>query len=191
AFRPGVPALLGENPLGHGDLLLSGRLVGSGSELASAELVPGRLSELETTVVAVSGISVPPARRLAQCEAVPRLVWGRFRDTSVQERGTQSAGCHDRSGRELAGVGRCPVLGHLVVASFPGRRRTGMRGSGRGVADDIARRGGQAELRACNPARSRSVGLLCEPLLEVLLDRGDLSLFARPVLASLDLQSDP
>src|SRR5829696_424895 len=71
ALRPRVPTLLGEDALGHDDLLPSRGEVGARCERAAAESVPRRRQELEPSVEPIAGIDRPVPTALALREAIP------------------------------------------------------------------------------------------------------------------------
>src|SRR5690348_15274472 len=84
ACRPGTDALAGQHPLGHGDLLCLGGLVGRRGVLAAAIAKPGLLGELQPTVEAVAGAGAPVSAGLTRRDGRPvrpaRGCWGRSRD---------------------------------------------------------------------------------------------------------------
>src|SRR5262249_57178544 len=74
ARRPRAPALFGENPLGHHDLLLTGGEVRARREGAATETRPRRRQELESSEEPVPGIDAPFPAALALREPVPHAV---------------------------------------------------------------------------------------------------------------------
>ena len=77
ANRPGAAALGGQHPLGDGDLLVAGGLVGRRGVLAATVGGPGALRELQPAVVPVAGVDAPVTARLAGGDAIPFAVGSR------------------------------------------------------------------------------------------------------------------
>jgi hypothetical protein len=113
AGRRGLPALRGEHPFGHGDLLGPARLV---RPARSAEGTPSGRSELQAASETIAGIDGPVAAALTLSDLVPNACGGGVGSTGERNRGTQ----RDR-----------PSHGHPQQVPFLGRSRA----SGSGIQD--------------------------------------------------------
>ena len=71
ARRPRALALAGEHALGDGDLLFLGGQVRGGRVLAAAVTTPGAGRELQSALIAVSGVDGPVAAGFAAGDAIP------------------------------------------------------------------------------------------------------------------------
>src|SRR5699024_8786476 len=119
ASWPCAPTLLGQGALCNDDLLFARCLVCGRSELAAAKCLPSGSRELQTSVVAVTGVDVPVATGLALCKAVPVRVWSSgcgwcHQGSSCAE---SDGGCCELRAN---GVGLSGVASHfLVFLSYP------------------------------------------------------------------------
>src|SRR5690625_3943304 len=145
---PGARALLGQQHLGRGDLLVLAGQVCALGVLGAADSLPRLLRELQTAVVAVAGVDGPVAARLARSDLVPAARGIRGGAGGQHPGGHQCAaregcgGAADDAGRSALGACR------LVSRHEEGSSRSWGCGHCRG-------HGTIATVRTCSPVRAR------------------------------------
>jgi hypothetical protein len=121
ASRPGAPALGREDPLGHGDLVLTARVVRGA---LATESGPCRRGELQATGETVAGVDGPVAGALTVSEPVPSGRRYSVRGSGGDQRDTDRHGACRRQAQEPAGREEAASRSHAVFApSAPPRIR--------------------------------------------------------------------